>query len=318
MSKTIIISHETREWTDDYVTRLGPMFPAFDFRAAYSLDEARQLAPEAHAIIGMGPHMPADLIGAMPRLEWVQTLTTGIDNFRHMDTLRPGIPVTRVTGKHGPQVSETAILLMMALARRLPDTLAAQRDKRWDRRPQPVLAGKTLCIFGLGSIAETLALYADTMGMRVTGISDGRSSAPHVSRIYPRADLAQAVGEADFLVVLVPLTEATRNIINADVLAAMKPTAFLVNVARGGCVDEPALRDALVAGQIAGAGMDVFAQEPLPADDPMWTAPNTIITPHIAGFADVYAEQCLPVVINNLTIYAQQGTAALPDALKGQ
>ena len=315
MKKTIIIRHEHPEWSDMYVARLSDMFPDLDFRVAYSLDDAFALAPDAHAIVGIGPHMPPALIAAMPNLEWIQCLTTGIDNFVHMKELPTHVPVSKVSGVHGPQVSELALLMMMSLARRLPDMLEAQGQATWTRNLQPVLYGKTLCILGLGSISETLARYAATMGMTVTGVSDGRENAPNVARIYKRADLLKAAREADFLVVLVPLSENTRHIIDADIIAAMKPNAFLINVARGGCVDEAALIKALKSGDIAGAGLDVFETEPLPADDPMWTAPNVILTPHIGGFADIYGEQCLPTVIENMKIYTAAGAAALKTAL---
>lgn len=315
MSKTITIWHETATWSDAYVAKLTPMFPALRFQAAHSEQAAMQLAPSTHAIIGIGPKMSAELIGAMPQLEWIQTVTTGVENFRHMTTLPSEVVITRVSGVQGPQVSETAIMLMLALARRLPTMLAAQAEQRWQRDMQSALFGKTLCILGLGSIAETLAQYAATMGMRVIGVSDGRTEAPNFTQIVPRSALAQAAGQADFLVVLVPLSDATHHIINADVLAAMKPSAFLINVARGGCVDEAALIDALTKGQIAGAGLDVFAQEPLSVDAPIWRAPNTIVTPHIAGFADVFAEQSLPTIISNLTLYAAHGAKALDSVL---
>ena len=315
MKKTIIIRHERPEWSDMYVEQLTNIFPALDLRAAYSLDDAFALAPDAHVIVGIGPQMPPALIAAMPNLEWIQSLTTGLDNFVRMKELPPDVPVSKVSGVQGPQVSELALLMMMTLARRLPDMLEAQSQARWARNLQPVLYGKTLCILGLGSISETLARYAATMGMTVTGVSDGRESAPNVARIFKRAELLQAAREADFLVVLVPLSENTRHIIDTDVISAMKPTAFLINVARGGCVDESALIKALNSGDIAGAGLDVFETEPLAADDPMWTAPNVILTPHIGGFADIYGEQCLPTVIENMKVYTASGAAALKTAL---
>jgi D-2-hydroxyacid dehydrogenase (NADP+) len=194
--------------------------------------------------------------------------------------------------------------------------LEAQKTAVWNRQLQPVLYGKTLCILGLGSIAETLTLYASTMGMTITGVSDGRESAPGVDRIYKRADLPAAAAEADFLVVLVPLSGATRYIVDAEVLLAMKREAFLINLARGGCVDEAALIEALEAGEIAGAGIDVFEREPLPPDDPLWKAPNVILTPHVGGFADIYAQQCLPTVVANLKIYSESGAGALETALE--
>tara|TARA_B100000768_G_C11131803_1_gene312125 strand:- start:115 stop:750 length:636 start_codon:yes stop_codon:yes gene_type:complete len=206
-------------------------------------------------------------------------------------------------------------MLMMSLARRLPDMFEAQKAARWERHMQSALFGKTLCILGLGNISETLALYSKTLGMKVLGVSDSRIKASNVDFIYKRNALKVAAAESDFLVVLVPLSEKTHHIVNADVLSAMKPTAFVLNLARGGCVDEAALIQALQTGVIAGAGLDVFEHEPLPQADPIWSAPNVVLTPHIAGFADIVAKQCLPTVIKNLKIYTKAGASGLNSAI---
>ena len=315
MTKSIIVRHEIAEWTNDYLLKLSPMFPEIIFHAAYSVKDAMALAAEANVFMGIGVHVPPALIGAMPKLEWVQTLTTGVDNFINMAELPDYVPVTNIKGVQGPQVSETALMLMMSLARRLPDMFEAQKIANWDRQVQTALYGKTLCILGLGDISETLALYAKTLGMTVLGVSDGRTNALNVDHIYPRNGLITAAAKADFLVVLVPLTDKTRHIINAEVLSAMKPTGFFLNLARGGCVDETALIKALRTGTIAGAGLDVFEHEPLTHADPMWSAPNVILTPHIAGFADIFAKQCLPTVIKNLKTYVKEGASGLISAI---
>ncbi|MBV0912270.1 D-2-hydroxyacid dehydrogenase [Anianabacter salinae] len=311
--KTVTIRHELPDWSDWYAAELSQSFPGNTFRAAHSLEQAMALAPETEVFVGIGPKMTPDLVAAMPRLEWVQSLTTGIDNLLAMEAFPKGVPISKCTGVQGPQMSELALMFMLALSRRLPEVLAAQHRAEWDRRPQPLLHGKTVCLLGLGSIAETLALYCRTMGMTVTAVS-GRSAAPNVDRIHPRDRLTEAAAEADFLVVLVPLSPDTRHIVGRDVLAAMKPTAFLINIARGGCVDEAALLDALRTGAIAGAGVDVFETEPLPAGDPLWSAPNVILTPHVGGFADVYHKQCFPTVRENFRRYLDGGPDALTEA----
>ena len=315
MTKSIIVRHEIAELTDNYLLKLTPMFPEIQFHGAYSLEDAMGLAPEAHAFIGIGPFVPPAMIGAMKKLEWVQTLTTGVDNFLNMAELPDHVPVTNIKNVQGPQVSETALMLMMSLARRLPDMFEAQKAARWERHMQSALFGKTLCILGLGNISETLALYSKTLGMKVLGVSDSRIKASNVDFIYKRNALKVAAAESDFLVVLVPLSEKTHHIVNADVLSAMKPTAFVLNLARGGCVDEAALIQALQTGVIAGAGLDVFEHEPLPQADPIWSAPNVVLTPHIAGFADIVAKQCLPTVIKNLKIYTKAGASGLNSAI---
>lgn len=313
--KTFVIRHELPEWSDWYVKTLADEFPGHSFRTAYTLDDAMALAAETQVFIGIGPKMTPELVTAMPRLEWVQSLTTGIDNLLAMKEMPPQVPISKCSGVQGPQMSEHALMLMLALARRLPETLSAQARHSWQRTAQPLLHGKTVCLLGLGSIAETLALYCKTLGMTVTGVS-GRADAPHVSRIYPRAQFLDAVAEADFLVVLIPLLPETRHIVGEAVLAAMKPTAFLINIARGGCVDEAALLSALESGGIAGAGVDVFETEPLPDTNPLWSAPNVILTPHVGGFADVYHKQCFPIVLENCRRYLQDGPDALSDAVR--
>lgn len=313
--KTVTIFHELAEWTDWYVEKLRSEFPQAVFRPAYSLEDAMALAGETEAIVGIGPKMPPALIAAMARLEWVQSLTTGVDNLLNMHELPRHVPITKVTGVQGPQMAELALTLMLNLARRMPEMLQAQARGDWCRRPQPLLHGKTLCLLGMGSIAETLALYARTLGMTVTAVT-GRAEAANVDRIFPRDRLERAAGEADFLVVLVPLSAETRHIVGKDVLKAMKPSAFLVNIARGGCVDEAALLGALERGEIAGAGLDVFETEPLPPDNPLWRAPNVILTPHVGGFSDIYHRQCFPTVLENMRHYLEGGPEALTTAVR--
>lgn len=316
--KNVLIRHERPEWTQWYASELKVRFPDFEFRAAPTLDEALAHAADTHVYIGIGPQIPPQLVAAMPRLEWVQSLTTGVDNLLAMKEMPEGVPITKCAGVQGPQMAELALLLMMSLLRGLPRMLENQKAARWERRPQPLLWGRTVCILGLGSIAETLAQYCVTMGMTVTGVSDGRASAPHVTRVYRRAQLREAVGEADFLVVLLPLSPDTRHIVDASVLAAMKHGSCLINIARGGCVDENALIEALKAGTIAGAGIDVFETEPLPPEHPLWHAPNLILTPHIGGFADIYHKQCFPIVLENFEAYAAGGPEALRSAVRRQ
>lgn len=315
--KTVTIQHELGAWSDWYAEQLKAAFPEHEFRAAHSTEEAMTLAPETHVFMGIAPKMKPELIAAMPNLEWVQSMTTGVDNLLAMEVLSPNVPISKVTGVQGPQMSELALTMMLALSRRLQDVLDTQSRKEWDRRPQTLLYGKTVCLLGLGSIAETLALYCATLGMTVTGVSS-RQDAPHVERIYPRAQLTEAAAEADFLVVLIPLSPDTRHIVDRPVFEAMKPSAFLINVARGGCVDEAALLDALKSDQIAGAGIDVFETEPLPEDDPMWDAPNMILTAHVGGFSDIYHKQCFPTVLENCRRFFEGGPDALESAVRRQ
>jgi D-2-hydroxyacid dehydrogenase (NADP+) len=194
---------------------------------------------------------------------------------------------------------------MIALSRRVPEMLRNQNQARWERWSQPILLDKTAVIVGVGQIGETMAERLRAFGMKIVGVSDARADIAGFDRVLPRAKLKEAAALADFLIVLVPLTAATRHVIDNDVLGAMKSSAYLINLARGDVIDETALIEHVTAGRIAGAGLDVFAEEPPRKDDPLWTMPNVIMTPRIGGMSDCYAEQVLPLMIDNLRAFSE-------------
>ena len=261
-------------------------------------------ASAAQVVVALAHAIDAGLVRALPDLRFIQALTTGTD---HLDALplKPGVAIASARGIHGPQMAEMAFLHMLALARDFPAMRDNQVRRAWVRWPQRLLFGKTVVLVGLGAIAEALAPRCQAFGMRVVGVSDGRPQAPGCDIVLPRGALTQAAGMADFLVVLVPLAPATERLIDAAVLAAMKPDGMLINLARGRVVDETALIAGLRAGRPAGAGLDVFETEPLPPDSPLWTMPNVVVTPHLGGMSDIYARQALPLVIDNLRIWRQ-------------
>jgi phosphoglycerate dehydrogenase-like enzyme len=202
-------------------------------------------------------------------------------------------------------MSELTLLLMLALTRQLPRVLANQAQRKWDRWPQSILDGKTVAILGVGAISEHLAPLCKGFGLTVLGITQSPRQVAGFDRMYRREQLKEAVGLADYFVVIVPYAPDTDKIVDGAVLAAMKPSAFFINVARGGVVDEAALIEALRERRIAGAGLDVFATEPLPADSPLWGLDNVIITPKVGGMTDVYVEQTAPIVGHNLRAYRE-------------
>jgi phosphoglycerate dehydrogenase-like enzyme len=189
---------------------------------------------------------------------------------------------------------------MLALARDLPRALRSQRERKWVRFPATLLRGKTVGLFGIGAIAEELAPRCKAMGMTVVGITSAKRQVAGFDRVFGRDELVAAVRDLDYLVLLTPYTPETRHIVNSGVFAAMKPGSYIVNLARGGVVDEAALIQALEQGKLAGAALDVFAKEPLPDDHPVWGMDNVIITTHQGGFFDGYPDYALPVVENNL------------------
>ncbi|POF27894.1 D-2-hydroxyacid dehydrogenase [Roseibium marinum] len=294
-----------------YAEKLAQTLPELDFRAAVTEDDALAFSSEATALIGLAPYLSSKLISACGKLEWIQALTTGVDNLKSLK----GIAITNCHGIHGPQMSELAVMMMLAVQRNFPKMLANQNGHAWERWPQPILAGKTACIVGVGAIGEHLAGLLGAFGVKVTGVSGGRAEVPGFKKIYTRERLLEASGEADFLILLTPYTPETHHIVDARVIAAMKPTGILINISRGGCLDEESLIDALRADRIAGAALDVFARSPLPPGDPLWDLPNLIVTPHIGGFSDVYREQALPILETNVAAYAAGGVAALEGRL---
>ena len=285
-----------------FAEQLGPLFSELRFRPAHNPAEALEACGSCEILLVRNDEIFAALIAAMPRLRLIQALTTGTDDIAALPNLPPHVLVAAARGFHGPQMSELAFLFMLAFARKFPAVLDNQKEKRWDRREQRLLAGRTAVIVGVGRIAEELAKRCRVFGIKVVGVS-ARASAPGFDTIYPRTRLADAAGEADFLIVLAPYTKENRHLINAAVLEAMRPEGVLINIARGGVVDEEALRSALAAGRIAGAGLDVFQQEPLPPESPLWDMPNVIITSHVGGVSENYAEQAMPLLIENLRAF---------------
>ena len=300
MTNLLILLGLTETIRNQYRDRLRARFPEITVNL---VDHHSKVGPhivDAHALVTFTPMLTGEVLKEARSLKWVQTLGTGVDNLIDQPTLRKDVIVTNVRGIHGAPVSEAAIASMLALARDLPSAVRAQDERQWRRFPAQLLHNKTVGIFGVGAISAALAPKCKAFGMRVVGVSSSPRDVAGFDRMYSRDELLEVVGEFDFLVLLTPLTEETRNSINAQVFAAMKPASFLVNLARGGVVDESALVEALQAGRIGGAALDVFNEEPLPADHPFWSLHNVIITTHQGGFCDVYIDYALPTVEANM------------------
>jgi D-2-hydroxyacid dehydrogenase (NADP+) len=294
-----------------YRDRLKARFPELSIDIADHHSKVGPHIAEADALLTFAPMLSPKVLQDATRLKWVQALGTGVDNLTDQDALRKDVIVTNIHGIHGPPVSEAALGSMLALARDLPRAVRLQDEKKWFRFPAQLLHNKTVGIFGVGVIAEALAPKCKAFGMRVVGLSSAPRPAPGFDEMRSRDELHKAVGDFDFFVLLTPLTEKTRNSVNADVFAAMKPTSFLINLARGGVVDEPALVEALKSKRIAGAALDVFSEEPLPPDHPFWTMHNVIITTHQGGFCDVYVDFALPVIEKNMERFLKGDTGGM-------
>ena len=242
-----------------------------------------------------------------PKLRWVHCDHAGLERSAWPELLEKGIAVTGSAGRSSPALAEHAIFFMLALCYRYADLLDAQRAHQWGiphSEELRSLYGRTVGIIGLGNIGCELAVRAKAMGMNVLGYR--RNSAPlppGVDRCYYGEEgdgLQTLLTESDVVVLAVPLTDATYHLISREELAIMKNSAFIINMARGSVIDEEALIEALYEGQIGGAGLDTFAQEPLPPESRLWDAPNTLITPHMTPQVPDRTMRSINIMIDNV------------------
>ncbi|MGB7279800.1 MAG: D-2-hydroxyacid dehydrogenase [Pseudolabrys sp.] len=300
MPNVLILTEVQEAMRARYKAMLLERFPQLTINVVGHHSDVDPYIADVDILLCFSPPMADHVVRDASKLKWIQALGTGVDNIVDLPSLGKEVVVTNVRGIHGAPVSEATIAFMLSLARDMPRSVRAQEQSKWERWPSALLAGKTVGILGVGLIAEYLAPICKTFGMTVVGISGSPRETRHFDRMAHRNDLTKVVGDLDFLVVLTPLSAETRNIVGEKVFAAMKPTAYLVNVARGGVVDEPALIAALEAGKIAGAGLDVFSQEPLPSDNPLWKTKNLTIFSHLGGYSQGYEDRAMPTIAGNM------------------
>jgi phosphoglycerate dehydrogenase-like enzyme len=270
-------------------------------------EEFDALLAQAEIICGFWP--PRHVMARAPRLKWLHAMVAGIDRPEFAEVLQSPVLVSNSTGIHRTQVSEFALLLMLSLAKQAPLFFKRQQERRWAPAVPGVLEGKTLGIVGLGNIGKTTARLAKAFGMRV--IANRRSvteatSEPNVDVLMPAAALLELLAQSDFVVIALPSIPATRKMIGERELRAMKPSAFLINIARGTIIDEVALIRAVKEQWIAGAGLDTTAREPLPPESELWALPNVIVTPHVSGRRKDYNRLAIPLFCENLKRYLRR------------
>jgi D-2-hydroxyacid dehydrogenase (NADP+) len=300
MPNVLILTEVQEAMRARYKAMLLERFPQLTINVVGHHDLVGPHIADTDILLCFGPPMADHVVRDAPKLKWIQSLGTGVDNIVDLPSLGKEVLVTNVRGIHGAPVSEATIAFMLSLARDMPRSVRAQDNGKWERWPSALLTGKTVGILGVGLIAEYLAPICKTFHMRVIGISGSPRDSKGFDRMVHRNDLLKVAPELDFLVALAPLTPETRGIVGEKLLSAMKPTAYLVNVARGGVVDEPALIAALEAGKIAGAGLDVFSQEPLPPDNPLWKTKNVTIFSHLGGYSQGYEDRAMPTIAGNM------------------
>ena len=329
----------TLPFTDEMVAALQEVSPrlALHVVVARRVEEVEAEAWKQAEVLYTNRLLPTP--EQAPRLKWIQFHWAGIDHAINAPIMdKPGLVATTLSGAAASQVAEFIVTMLLASGHHLPELLSLkQRSEwprdRWERFSPRELRGSTVGIVGYGSIgrqvarllqafgAEVLATKRDVMhpedpGYTAEGMGDPQGDL--VRRLYPPQALRGMLKECDFVVVIVPLTSETRGLIGAQELAAMKPTAYLIDNSRGGVVDHEALIPALRDGKIAGAALDVYPEEPLPAESPLWKLPNVILSPHISGNTPYYDERAVQLFAENLSRYVKgQALLNVFDTAKG-
>lgn len=241
------------------------------------------------------------LLDAAPKLRWYHSVGAGVEDLIGVREFRDrGIALTNNSGSYDIQIAEHALAFILAAAKRLHVYRDQQMRRNWKDHRQDELRGSTLVVYGIGSIGAEIARLGAALGMHVIGVRRRVEPVRGVERIVPPELLEEVAAEADYLAIAAPLTRATRGAISRDVIGRMKKTAWIVNIARGAIVDEEALVDALRAGRLGGAGLDAFTTEPLPADHPLWTLENVMISPHSSNSSPHVRERTLALFTENL------------------
>jgi phosphoglycerate dehydrogenase-like enzyme len=321
MQEIVVLS--AMRFTDELLNKLRAVSSRLVVRqrTCHDAEEVEQALEESVEVLYTF-YLPADLSRAS-KLKWVQMHAAGVDNLLDHPIMKSDILLTTASGIHATPIAEYVFASILAFSRRVPQMLYYQSKHewpqgRWNLFARPELRGSTLGIVGYGSIGREVGRIARCFGMQVVatkrsvsqmwdvgyavqGIGDREGTL--LDKVFPPERLSEMLSLCDYVVVAVPLTPETRKLVGEAELRAMKSSAYLVNISRGGTVDEEALIKALREGWIAGAGLDVFEEEPLPSDSPLYDLENVILSPHVSGFTLRYDERASDLFAENLRRY---------------
>jgi len=280
-------------------------FPEVEFVGGQNEEEIMAAAREVEVALGA---ITENVVKSAPNLKWVQSGSAGVEWMRNAPSLLDSdVLVTNTRGAHASTIAEHTFGMLVFLARRFDETYEAQKRHEWLRgsaTPRAGLAGATMGIIGLGQIGRAIAKRAHAFDMNVIAVDVNNVPKPdYVSEVRLLDGLPDLMSSADVVVVAIPITDDTRDMITPELLQLMKPSAYLLVMSRGGIVHEPTLAQMLREGTLAGAGLDVTAIEPLPADNELWTCPNIIITPHNSPSSDQTRANVMSIMKENLRRY---------------
>lgn len=256
-----------------------------------------------------------------PDLRWIQLTSAGVDRAARSGLVGSEFMITNASGVHATPIGEYVLCIMLMFCKGAATFVRAQERREWTRFMSRELYGKTVGIIGYGHIGEGVAKLAKAFGCRIIATRRSvteASSTDIIDELWPASDLTRVLAESDFVVLAMPLTDETRHMIDDAALRSMKRTGVLINIARGAVVDTDALIRALKEGTIAGAGLDVFEQEPLPSESELWSMENVIMSPHISGGTEIYNQRAVAIFCENLRRYlANEPLMNLVDAERG-
>lgn len=304
--RIVVAIHDRPVWIvpEDDVRRLAEALP--DDEIVDVRDEPGRRNIASADVLFAHRMSPAELVSAA-RLKWVHSPAVGVSDLLPPAAIEGPLLISNSRGIHSEAIAEHALALALALRRRLHTAVRRQGGHQWAQEEiatdsAPPLGKSRMLVVGLGSIGSRVAAFGSALGMRVTGVrrNTDRPAPPGVERVVSRAALLEALSDADVIVLAAPATPETHCLLGTAELAAVKPSAVLVNVGRGELVDEDALQQALTSGRLGGAGLDAFSHEPLPKDHFLWDLPNVLISPHTAAWSGDYWPPVIDLFLENL------------------
>lgn len=290
--------------TEEFMTQLRNLSQNFELIVCTSPDELQPHLPQTEIMVTLFNSPDATMIRQAPGLKWIQALTAGVDSFPLNEIKKQRIVLTNGRGIHKIYIAEYAIAAMINLARNFHLMFRNQLKGQWDRSvPQQEIHGCTVGILGLGAIGLEIAHKASILGMRVIGVKNDPCLLEGVDHVYGPAEIKEVFKQSDYIVNLLPDTPKTRGLIDKTLFSAVKESACFINLGRGPTVNQADLIDALQTKKMRALVSDVYEEEPLPEDSPLWALENVILTPHIAGVSPKYLERGMDIIRHNLPIY---------------
>ncbi len=291
----------------DRIADIAAAVPGSTVEAYATVKEALPHVADADAIAMWGFQNCEPLLLAAPHVRWVHSLSDGVERLLTTSMLTRPITLTNSHGVHDKSVSEHAMALLLSWFHRIPEAVRNQDAHAWKRPKGDILNKKHILIVGFGGIGRAIGEKAKVFGMKVSAFKRTRADELFADKVYTTEEIMDVLPTADVVIAALPSTPATENFFNADKFRAMKKGALFINIARASVVDEAALIEALQNGPIAGAALDVFSQEPLPADNPLWDMKNVIMTPHIASMTPDFWDRLLDLLKENFSAFSAGG-----------